>query len=108
MELALRRHDEILRKAVTQGGGYVFKTVGDAFCCVFSKAEDAVRSALAAQLVLQEEEWGTPRPVRVRMSLHTGAARERDDDYFGSTVNRVARIESLAHGGQVVMSRVTA
>ncbi len=108
METALRRHDEILRKAVAQGGGYVFKTVGDAFCCVFSKAEDAVRSALAAQLVLQEEPWGTPRPIRVRMSLHTGAARERDDDYFGPTVNRVARIESLAHGGQVVMSRVTA
>ncbi len=108
MEIALKRHDEILRKAVNQAGGYVFKTVGDAFCCVFSKAEDAIRSALAAQLVLQEEPWGTPRPLRVRMSLHTGAARERDNDYFGPTVNRVARIESLAHGGQVVMSRVTA
>jgi len=104
----LKRHDEILKKAVVQGGGVVFKTVGDAFCCVFSKAEDAVRTALAAQLVLQEETWGTPRPIRVRMSLHTGAARERDNDYFGPTVNRVARIESLAHGGQVVLSRVTA
>jgi class 3 adenylate cyclase len=35
MQTALARHDEILRGATEQHGGYVFKTVGDAFCCAF-------------------------------------------------------------------------
>ena len=108
MEIALKRHDEILRKTINQHNGHVFKTVGDAFCCAFAEATDAVKASLATQLILREEEWFTPRPIRVRMSLHTGAARERDNDYFGPLVNRVARIESLTHGGQVVMSRATA
>ncbi|RKX90722.1 MAG: adenylate/guanylate cyclase domain-containing protein, partial [Spirochaetes bacterium] len=108
MEVALKRHDEILKKTVNQNNGHVFKTVGDAFCCAFTHALDAVKAALTVQLIIKEEEWKTSRPIRVRMSLHTGAARERDNDYFGPPVNRVARIESLAHGGQVVMSRATA
>ncbi len=108
MEVALKRHDEILKKTVNQNNGHVFKTVGDAFCCAFTHALDAVQAALTAQLIIKEEEWKTSRPIRVRMSLHTGAARERDNDYFGPPVNRTARIESLAHGGQVVMSRATA
>ena len=83
MEIALKRHDEILRKTVNQQNGHVFKTVGDAFCCAFAEATDAVRASLAVQLVIREEEWLTPRPIRVRMAIHTGAARERDNDYFG-------------------------
>jgi len=108
MEIALKRHDEILKKTVHLNNGHVFKTVGDAFCCAFTQAIDAVKAALTVQLIIREEDWETSRPIRVRMSLHTGAARERDNDYFGPPVNRVARIESLAHGGQVVMSRATA
>ncbi len=108
MEIALKRHDEILKKTIHQNNGHVFKTVGDAFCCAFTHAIDAVKAALTVQLIIREEDWKTTRPIRVRMSLHTGAARERDNDYFGPPVNRVARIESLAHGGQVVMSRATA
>ena len=36
MSRALSRHNEILRRATDQHEGYVFKTVGDAFCCTFS------------------------------------------------------------------------
>jgi class 3 adenylate cyclase len=38
MQVALARHDEILRSAMEERGGYVFKTVGDAFCCAFLTA----------------------------------------------------------------------
>src|SRR5215211_3010429 len=41
------------------------------------------------------------------MALHTGAAEERDGDYFGPPVNRVARLLSAAHGGQVLLSLPT-
>ena len=38
------------------------------------------------------------------MGLHTGEAIERDDNYYGTDVNRAARLMALAHGGQVLMS----
>ena len=108
MTVALRRHDEILRLAIEGAGGYVFKTVGDAFCAAFWSADAGVGAALAAQRALGGEPWPTSRPVRVRMALHTGVCEERDGDYFGPVVNRAARLEAVAHGGQVLLSGVTA
>src|ERR687890_1997608 len=57
--------------------------------------------------MLLSPEWEEIRPLRVRMALHTGAAEERDGDYFGPPVNRVARLLSAAHGGQVLLSLPT-
>src|SRR5271165_6857219 len=88
MTQGLRRHDEIVRSAIEQAGGYVFKTVGDAFCAAFSTAECALAAALTAQRALTAQHWPTDRPIRVRMGLHTGACQERDSDYFGPAVNR--------------------
>ena len=104
MAEALARHDRILRGAIEAQGGYVFKTVGDAFCCAFPKAPDALEAALEVQRTLLAQEWGETGPLRVRTALHTGAAEERDGDYFGPPVNRVARLLSAGHGGQVLLS----
>jgi class 3 adenylate cyclase len=108
MQAALARHDELLRSAIEERGGYVFKTVGDAFCAAFSTGHDALEAALVVQRELFGEEWedeiGT---LRVRMALHTGASEERDGDYFGPPLNRVARLMSAAHGGQVLLSLPT-
>jgi predicted ATPase len=57
--------------------------------------------------LLFEERWGESDPLRVRMALHMGAAEQRDGDYFGPPVNRVARLLSAAHGGQVLLSLPT-
>jgi predicted ATPase/class 3 adenylate cyclase len=108
MAAALRRHDAILQDAIGRAGGYVFKTVGDAFCAAFWTPLAAVSAALEAQCVLADEPWPTSRPVRVRMGLHTGVCEERDNDYFGPTVNRTARLETIAHGGQVLLSGAVA
>jgi predicted ATPase/class 3 adenylate cyclase len=108
MQVALRRHDELLRSVIESARGYVFKTVGDAFCAAFTSARDAVVSAGAAQRALQTELWPDQARLRVRMALHTGECEERDGDYFGPTVNRAARLEATAHGGQVVLSEATA
>src|SRR5215207_3916783 len=107
MQAALARHDELLRGAIEERGGYVFKTVGDAFCCAFPTAPDALEAALQAQRLLFEERWAESDPLRVRMALHMGAAQERDGDYFGPPLNRVARLLSAAHGGQVLLSAAT-
>ncbi|HJQ29960.1 MAG TPA: adenylate/guanylate cyclase domain-containing protein, partial [Rubrobacter sp.] len=107
MQYAIARHDAILHQVVDDHGGYVFKTVGDAFCCAFSTATDALEAALDAQRALFAEEWHVEGGVRVRIALHTGVAEERDGDYFGPPVNRVARLLHAAHGGQVLLSAAT-
>src|SRR5215211_7248930 len=107
MSEALPRHDKILRETIEIHGGYVFKTVGDAFCAVFSTATDALEAALESQRRLFSSEWEQTGPLRVRIALHTGAAEERDGDYFGPPLNRVARLLSAAHGGQVLLSLTT-
>ena len=108
MAAALRRHDEILRGAIEQAGGYVFKTVGDSFCAAFSAARAGLDAALAAQRDLAAQSWPTSRPIVVRMGLHAGVCEERDGDYFGPAVNRVARLLAVASGGQVLVSGVAA
>ncbi|HXW43249.1 MAG TPA: adenylate/guanylate cyclase domain-containing protein [Streptosporangiaceae bacterium] len=108
MATALRQHDHILSAAIEQAGGYVFKTVGDAFCAAFWTAPAALAAALGAQRALGAQDWPTSRPVRVRMGMHSGVCEERDGDYFGPVVNRAARLEAVAHGGQVLASGATA
>src|SRR3954470_22254604 len=107
MQAALARHDALIRAAVLEHGGHVVKTMGDAFHAAFSRAPDAVAAALDAQRRLQAGPWGEIGPVRVRMALHTGAAEERDGDYYGPTLNRAARLMSVGHGGQVLLSHAT-
>ena len=104
MRSALLRHDEILRDAIEERGGYVFKTVGDAFCAAFPTAPDALEAAISTQRVLHTGSQGEESRLRVRMALHTGAAEERGGDYFGPTLNRVARLLSAGHGGQTLLS----
>jgi predicted ATPase/class 3 adenylate cyclase len=108
MAAALRRHDEIVRAAVGRADGYVFKTVGDAFCAAFWTAQAALDAALTAQRHLAAENWPTSRPVLVRMALHSGVCEERDHDYFGPVVNRAARLVAIGYGGQVLASGATA
>src|SRR5262245_10231529 len=81
MSIALARHDAILRGAIAAHGGYVFKTVGDAFYAAFALAADALSAILAAQRGLAAQTWGATGPLRVRAALHTGAVELRDGDY---------------------------
>lgn len=104
MARAVARHDKLVHAAVAKHGGFVFKTVGDAFCVGFSRPEDAVAAALDAQRALSSEDFSSVGHLRARMAIHTGTAHERDGDYFGPTVNRVARLLAIGHGGQVLVS----
>ncbi len=107
MSVALARHDALLRQIIETHEGYVFKTIGDAFCAAFSTAPQALAAALAAQRALFAEPWQQILSLRVRMALHTGAAEHRDNDYFGQPLNRVARLMGIGHGGQVLVSAGT-
>lgn len=108
MGLALQRHDEIIRRIVEANGGEVFKTVGDAFHVAFATPAPALVAAIEAQAALEIEDWGELGGIAVRMAIHTGTAELRGGDYFGPTVNRVARVLALAHPGQVLISNAAA
>jgi predicted ATPase/class 3 adenylate cyclase len=108
MAAALETHDRVMRDAIEAAGGTVFKTVGDAFCAVFTDADSGARAALAAQRALRSTDFSMVEDLRVRIALHSGPAQERATDYFGTTVNRVARLLSAAHGGQTLLSEEAA
>ncbi len=104
MKGALARHDVIVRDVIEGRGGYVVKTTGDGFHAAFAAAHDAIAAAVGAQLALGRESWGVTGPLVVRVGIHSGPAELRDGDYFGTAVNRAARIMSVAHGGQIIVS----
>jgi predicted ATPase/class 3 adenylate cyclase len=108
MKSALARHDEILRDAISAHHGHVVKTTGDGVHAVFASARDALDAAVDAQHALGAEAWPIVDPVRVRMGVHSGEGEHRDGDYFGTSTNRAARLMSVAHGGQVLVSLSTA
>ncbi|HJS17744.1 MAG TPA: adenylate/guanylate cyclase domain-containing protein [Anaerolineales bacterium] len=110
MRSALAQHDSILREAITANNGHVIKTTGDGVHAVFEKAADAIRSTLVVQRALLTAGFfeNPEAALRVRMGLHTGEAEFRDGDYFGQSLNRAARIMSIAHGGQILLSGITA
>jgi predicted ATPase/class 3 adenylate cyclase/Tfp pilus assembly protein PilF len=107
MSEALARHDGIVHNAIGRNGGEVFKTWGDAFCAAFSTANEAVDAAIELQRRLADEPQSGVS-IAVRCAIHVGTAELRDGDYFGPTLNRVARMLSAAHGGQTLVSEAAA
>jgi predicted ATPase/class 3 adenylate cyclase/DNA-binding NarL/FixJ family response regulator len=101
MASAVQAHDVIVRSAIERHEGQVFATGGDTFCAAFSSAVGAVMAAIEAQRELGHD---YAIPFSVRMAIHTGEVIERDRNYYGPAVNRAARLLSLAHGGQVLVS----
>jgi predicted ATPase/class 3 adenylate cyclase/Tfp pilus assembly protein PilF len=119
MRIALARHDALLRAAVESNGGCIVKSTGDGVHAAFAIAAHAITAAVVLQRALQcpaDDDRSKAAPARdvepavalkVRMGLHTGTAEQRDGDYFGASVNRAARIMSVAHGEQILLSAAT-
>ncbi len=100
-------HNRIVCEQIELAGGRVFKTVGEAFRAVFADPCAALAAATAIQRAAGTERWPPSLLIRVRMALHSGDCVERDGDYFGPAVNRVARLLAVGHGGQVLVSGAT-
>ena len=98
----VEQHFAVLRGAVDDAGGEVFATMGDGVAAAFMSADAAVQAAVAAQLAMPAA------AVSVRMGLHTGEVERIGDDFRGRPVNRAARIMAAGHGGQILLSDVTA
>ncbi|MBL0105991.1 MAG: adenylate/guanylate cyclase domain-containing protein [Ignavibacteria bacterium] len=101
---ALDKHHSILTEAVESNNGFVFKIIGDAFCCAFQNTEHAVKAAVDAQIKLNSEEW-KDAVIKVRMGIHIGNAEWNGTDYMGYiTLARSSRVMSAANGGQILIS----
>lgn len=129
MRAAIKVHNGIMRRCLRNIGGYEVKTEGDAFMVSFKNAEDALKWCLAIQLQLLEADWPQEilespdgretrgedgqllfKGLSVRVGVHLGQpVCEKDPvtgrmDYFGPPVNRAARVNAAADGGQIVLS----
>ena len=108
MHPAFARQEAILRRAIQSNGGYAYKMIGDAFQAAFPTAPQALQAALDAQRALYAEPWPQELgDLRVRMALHTGSTEEREGDYVGPVLNRIARLLSAGHGGQTLLTLAT-
>jgi predicted ATPase/class 3 adenylate cyclase len=101
----LAEHRRVLRKVWAAHGGVEVDTEGDAFFVAFPVAAEAVAAAGDAQRVVADAEQLAG--VKVRIGVHTGAPKIRDEDYWGVDVHYAARLCSAAHGGQVLLSETT-
>ena len=99
MRAALRAHDEVLRSSIEAHDGFLFRHTGDGVVAAFASPRSAVDAAVAAQRALE---------LPVRMGIATGEAELRDGDYFGTVLNRAARVMAAGHGGQVLVAESTA
>ena len=105
---AMARHDTIARAAVQEHRGRLVKMTGDGLHAAFDDALDALTAALRLQEALLDPGGTGGVALRVRCGLHAGADERRDNDYYGTAVNRAARIMSAAHGGQTLVSDAVA
>jgi predicted ATPase/class 3 adenylate cyclase len=110
MWLALQRHDRLIEDLVDRYGGVVVRPrgEGDSRFAVFSRASDAVAAAHHIQGSFVAEQWPIRGGLHIRMALHTGDAELSRGDYYGSSVNRCARLRTIAHGDQTLLSAATA
>src|SRR5205085_10008128 len=110
MAEAVARHYALLAETIAAHGGVrpEEQGEGDSVVAAFANAADAIGAARDAQIAMQREAWPTSRPITVRMAVHTGDARLRgNQNYVGLTIIKAARLRSLAHGGQVLVSSAT-
>jgi predicted ATPase/class 3 adenylate cyclase len=108
MAAALEIHDAVMERVVARHDGYLVKSMGDGVMAAFADEASATAAALDAQATLAEQDWPLPIPLLARMGIHTGRAIERDEDYYGPTLNRAARLMGVGHGGQILISAATA
>jgi predicted ATPase len=99
MRVALAAHDKVLRSAIEEHDGFLFSHTGDGVAAAFASPVSAVDAAIDAQREVQ---------LPVRIGIATGEAELRDGDYFGTVLNRAARVMAAGHGGQVLVADSTA
>ena len=101
----VQRHIGQLTHTVETNNGKMIKSLGDGSMSTFTSAAAAMRAAQAIQILLEADT--TEPKLQVRIGIHTGDVVEAGDDFFGTVVNKAARIASVATGGEIRVSDAT-
>lgn len=107
MAAAMTRYEELARAATVDHRGHLFAAGGDSFGVAFHRVSDAIAWAADLQAALSVDSGPADIDLRPRIGLHTGEAEEHRGGYFGPAVNVAARLATVGHGGQTLLSAVT-
>ena len=106
MRAVMRDHDAVCEAAITEHGGRVVKTIGDAFMAEFSVPSAAIDAAIAIQRGIREQFTDSDLPVRLRIGINAGEPIVEDDDLHGASVVIAKRLESEAETDGILVSDV--
>ncbi|MCE8509507.1 nuclear transport factor 2 family protein [Ruegeria pomeroyi] len=98
------RHFNTLREIIEARGVQFVKSLGDGTMSSFPSPEQGLR---AAQAKLRATEASDGPSIALRIGLHTGEVVENRGDFFGTVVNKAARIASFAGAGDILLSDST-
>ena len=103
--VTVRHHLAFVEKLVTDAGGQLIKSLGDGTMSTFSSARVALE---VAQKIQRENAKSTREPpLQLRVGIHSGDLIQTKDDFFGSVVNKAARVASVASPGEIRVSEAT-
>ena len=106
----VNQHFQVLFQSVDQQGGAIIKTIGDAIMAAFTNPLHAVNAALMMQqqMTALNQRLTEPEVLTLKVGLDMGACvcvnLNSQMDYFGMTVNRAARVQSLSQGSDIVLT----
>ncbi len=107
--LMIDLHNRLIYPVIKRYHGKVVKTIGDGIMASFKSPENALRTSIGIQQILQQRRKEDRNfRLKVRIGIHTGKALVEDKDVFGDAVNVAARVESYGKGDEIYVSGGTA
>jgi class 3 adenylate cyclase len=100
----VRTHDEIVRRALANGGASEVKHTGDGLMAASPSVVGAIQSAVEIPRKLAEVNPGETAPFRVRIGMAAGEPVTERDDLFGAAVQLAARLCARAEPGSILVS----
>src|SRR5262245_1321412 len=106
----VKAHFQVLNEIVAAEAGAVVKTIGDAVMATFPTPNRAVAAALRMREAMRDLNDGHNREdLLLKIGIHEGpclaVVLNDRQDYFGTTVNIAARVQSLADSRAILATR---
>ena len=98
---------EVMNVLIERHQGNIVGGAGDSLLAEFVSVVNAVRCAVEIQEHLEKinDEFAEDRKVVFRIGINLGDVIEKDGDLLGDGVNIAARVEALADGGGICITR---